>query len=78
MTEQADVVVIGSGVAGALCAHALARRGVKVLVLEAGPRMQRAQIVESIMSTPDLDLAAGYPNPSWAPRPDWSGGRCSW
>jgi 2-polyprenyl-6-methoxyphenol hydroxylase-like FAD-dependent oxidoreductase len=31
---SADVVVIGSGIGGATTAHALARRGVDVLVLE--------------------------------------------
>lgn len=34
--EHAPVVVVGSGVAGALVAWALAARGVKVLILEAG------------------------------------------
>ena len=35
-TETFDVVIIGAGVAGALIADALAARGVKVLLLEAG------------------------------------------
>src|SRR5438477_7057479 len=30
------VVIVGSGVAGALVAHQLARKGVRVLILEAG------------------------------------------
>jgi choline dehydrogenase-like flavoprotein len=37
----ADVVVIGSGMGGATVAHALARRGVDVLVLERGHRVPR-------------------------------------
>lgn len=73
MSERisADVVIIGSGVAGALCAYRLARQGVKVVILEAGPRLQRAAIVKGFKDTPHFDLSAGYPNPDWAPRPDW-------
>lgn len=36
-TLKADIVVIGSGVAGGLVAHQLAMAGKSVLVLEAGP-----------------------------------------
>ncbi|MDP2821983.1 MAG: GMC family oxidoreductase [Sulfuritalea sp.] len=67
----ADVVIVGSGVAGALCAYRLARRGVKVLILEAGPRIRREAIINGFQNSPQLDLSAGYPNPDWAPRPDW-------
>ena len=34
--SEADVVVIGSGLAGAACAYAFASAGIKVIVLEAG------------------------------------------
>jgi glucose dehydrogenase len=74
LNEQADVVVIGSGVAGALCAFTLAQRGLKVLVLEAGPRIDRSKILDNLNSTYGLDLSSGYPNPDWSPRPDWSQG----
>ena len=37
----ADVVIVGSGVAGAITGYTLARAGVKVLILEAGPRVDR-------------------------------------
>jgi choline dehydrogenase-like flavoprotein len=37
----ADVVIIGSGMGGGTMAHALARRGVDVLVLERGERLPR-------------------------------------
>ncbi len=72
MTEIADVVVIGSGIAGAMCAWRLAGKGLKVLVLEAGPRIERAEVMRAFMATSKFDLSAGYPNPPWAPRPDWS------
>lgn len=39
--EQADIVVVGSGVAGAIVAHQLALAGKSVILLEAGPRMPR-------------------------------------
>jgi choline dehydrogenase-like flavoprotein len=38
---HADVVIIGSGMGGGTTAHALARRGVDVLVLERGERLPR-------------------------------------
>jgi choline dehydrogenase-like flavoprotein len=38
MTKTADVVILGSGAGGAAVAYGLARAGVQVLVLEAGPR----------------------------------------
>jgi choline dehydrogenase-like flavoprotein len=40
-TLTADVVIIGSGMGGGTTAHALARRGVDVLVLERGERLPR-------------------------------------
>jgi choline dehydrogenase-like flavoprotein len=40
-TLTADVVVIGSGMGGGTIAHALARRGIDVLVLERGQRLPR-------------------------------------
>ncbi|WP_447934868.1 GMC family oxidoreductase [Stenotrophomonas lactitubi] len=44
---DADVVIVGSGVVGALIAHQLVRAGKSVLVLEAGPRLHRSDVVES-------------------------------
>ena len=40
-SPSADVVIIGSGMGGGTLAHALARRGVDVLVLERGERLPR-------------------------------------
>jgi choline dehydrogenase-like flavoprotein len=72
MNESADVVVIGSGIAGVMCAWRLASNGLKVIVLEAGPRVERADIVREFTKTYKFDLSAGFPNVEWAPRPDWS------
>jgi len=43
MTEiEADVIIVGSGVSGALLGAKLAQAGVKVAILEAGARVDRA------------------------------------
>lgn len=70
---HADVVIVGSGIAGAMTAYQLARRNLQVLVLEAGPRITRQQTVNRFMRSHKLDLSAGYPNSPFAQRPDWSG-----
>lgn len=43
---QTDVVVIGSGAAGAVTAYELVRRGAKVVVLEAGPHIPSSEFQE--------------------------------
>lgn len=74
MSEEADVVIIGSGIAGALCAWRLAASGKRVLVLEAGPRVERSEIVDQFASAHRYDFSWGYPNSANAPRPDWGEG----
>jgi len=71
---SAQVVIVGSGVAGMFCAYRLAQAGVKVLVLEAGPRITRGAVIDGFKATPYFNFSAGYPNPDWAPRPDWGRG----
>ncbi|MEZ0224831.1 MAG: GMC family oxidoreductase [Alphaproteobacteria bacterium] len=69
---DADVVIVGSGIAGALAAYSLAKKGVKrIVVLEAGPRIERDKTVERFKTSAALDFSAGFPNEDWAPRPDW-------
>ena len=46
---DADVAIVGAGIAGALIASRLAAAGVKVVVLEAGPRVQRGDAVTQFM-----------------------------
>lgn len=73
---HADVVIVGSGVSGGLIGAQIAKAGKSVLILEAGPRVKRNDIVETYRSSPvKLSLAnaklqgAGspFPNLPYAP-----------
>lgn len=72
MAEQqfdADVVIVGSGALGSLAAWSLASAGKSVIVLEAGPRMERWQIVERFRNNPDKqNYNRPYPEQAWAPK----------
>jgi choline dehydrogenase-like flavoprotein len=69
MPWSADVIIVGSGVAGSLVATRLARAGVKVVILEAGPRIQRAaalaQYRDALIKIPECP----YPDTPYAPHP---------
>lgn len=66
----ADFVVIGSGIIGSLCARKLALTGASVLILEAGPRVTRGQLVGRFRnSTRRSDWMSPYPSVPWAPHP---------
>ncbi len=69
---SADIVIVGSGIAGAMSAYKLAQKGFKVLVLEAGPRVEREDIVKGFKDTHNFDYSSGFPNIKLAPRPDWT------
>ncbi|MDE1167821.1 MAG: GMC family oxidoreductase [Pseudomonas sp.] len=72
MAEQlsADVVVIGSGVVGSLAAQKLAQSGASVLILEAGPRVDRGTLVANFRNSPRKgDFMSPYPVSDWAPHP---------
>ena len=43
---DADVIIVGAGISGAMVAEGLAKKGVKVLVLESGPLQDRQQAVD--------------------------------
>lgn len=53
--EETDVIVVGSGAAGGMAAYALTRRGVRVLLLEAG------RDYEPATETPMFDLPSAAP-----------------
>ncbi len=66
----ADVVIVGSGVAGAITGYTLARAGVKVLILEAGPRVDRGKAVMQFMQSPTKGPNSPYPANPKVPQPD--------
>jgi choline dehydrogenase-like flavoprotein len=67
---SADVVVIGSGICGSLAAHRLAKQGASVLLLEAGPRVDRGRLVANYRNAAFKgDWMSPYPFSWWAPHP---------
>ena len=48
LTETYDAIVIGSGAAGGMAAHVLTSRGMKVLMLEAGKKLDINQELKSM------------------------------
>ena len=69
MTIRTDVVVVGSGVAGALIAFKLAKAGIDVTILEAGPPIDRDAAVEVFRAATAKVPESPYPNAAHAPRP---------
>jgi choline dehydrogenase-like flavoprotein len=64
---DADVIVVGAGIAGGLVAHRLAAAGVKVLILEGGPDVTRAELQERFLKTRTYTPVALDPRPEYAP-----------
>jgi glucose dehydrogenase len=69
---EADVVIIGSGVAGSLIAWSLANAKLKVLILEAGPRIDRVEAFKSYLAATDKNASAPYPPAPYAPAPQYN------
>jgi len=69
MANDADVIIVGAGVAGAIVGAHLAEQGVKVLMLEAGPPVDRAKGVDDYRMNPIRVPESAYPDVSYAPRP---------
>lgn len=68
-TLSADVIIIGAGVAGALAAWELAGKGHKVLVLDAGPSIDRVEALERFRASSAKGSNAPYENTWYAPQP---------
>lgn len=69
---DADVIIVGSGVIGGLAAQKIAKAGKSVIILEAGPRVPRWEIVEAFRNSGNVSSNGGnrnqpYPNVPWAP-----------
>jgi len=66
---SADVVIVGSGIAGGHAAFRLAQAGVKTLVLEAGPHLSRNEAVATFVRNPSKGPNGPYPSMAYAPHP---------
>lgn len=66
---NADVVIIGGGVSGAMLAWSLASSGAKVIVLEAGDSIDREKAVDLYQNTPGRNIDTPYPQTKYAPMP---------
>jgi choline dehydrogenase-like flavoprotein len=58
-SNSADLIVVGSGVCGAMVAHEAAQAGLSVLLLEAGPRGERGDYSQRFMNLPATNRARG-------------------
>jgi choline dehydrogenase-like flavoprotein len=68
--NSADVIVVGTGIVGCLVAQQMLDSGLSVVMLEAGPRVDRWRIVENYRNLPPtlrLHFDAPYPPKAWAP-----------
>ena len=66
--SSADFVVIGSGIIGSLTARKLVQAGASVIILEAGPRVTRGELVARFRNSPRRgDWLSPYPSAPWAP-----------
>ena len=69
-TLTAEVVIVGAGAVGGLMATRLAAAGMKVVVLDAGARVDRATAVQRFRDHPWGGTNSPYPDAAWAPVPD--------
>ena len=61
MNGDADVVIVGAGVAGALVGARLAAAGARTIILEAGPRIDRGAALERFRAVPVKTPECPYP-----------------
>ena len=60
--DVVDVVIVGSGVCGSMVATRLASKGVKVRILEAGPRVKRLEALAHYRAALIKVPESPYPN----------------
>ncbi|MEP2681840.1 MAG: GMC family oxidoreductase [Sulfitobacter sp.] len=65
----ADILIIGTGVAGAITGAKLAQKGLKVAFLETGKRIERFEAVETFWKAKIKVPESPYPNDETAPHP---------
>jgi Choline dehydrogenase and related flavoproteins len=64
---DADVIVVGSGAVGSNMANELAKQGKSVIMLEAGPKVERWKLIENFRNSPrKFDFNDPFPNNPWA------------
>jgi fructose 5-dehydrogenase large subunit len=71
---DADLVIVGAGVVGAMIADQLVGDGHSVVMLDAGPRLDRGQVVENWRNMPFESRAGSaydelFPQSPFAPAP---------
>jgi choline dehydrogenase-like flavoprotein len=65
----ADVIVVGAGAVGSMLSWQMAQKGVKVLLIDAGPRIERASAVQNFYDSADKGANSPYPSQPYAPHP---------
>lgn len=70
MDFHTDVLIIGSGVAGALIASRVARKGLNVILMEAGARVDRAASVKRFQSASPKTPESAYEQSDFTPHPE--------
>ncbi|WP_324754310.1 GMC family oxidoreductase [Roseovarius sp. Pro17] len=65
----ADILIIGTGIAGAMAGAKLAQKGLKVAFLESGKRIERYDAVETFWNAKIKVPESAYPNDPTAPHP---------
>lgn len=67
---SADVVIVGAGAVGGMAAYKLAQAGVKTLLLEAGPRIDRTAALSRFAESQHKGPDSPYESTPYAPHPE--------
>ena len=68
-TIQADIAIVGAGIAGAMAAYHLSQQGLKVVMLDSGPETSRPEAVERYRRSTLKDANSPYVSNTLAPMP---------